>query len=122
MIEEIPNLSSRPPALLLGLREPSDFYLFGKLNGALLGKNLSPQKNSFWGSGVTDSIGRTSLESLFDAWKRRLSECFQMRSEYFTEGEFESLGEKPCSQRQTEMLTIIRYHIIDFRRSFLYMQ
>jgi hypothetical protein len=51
-----------------------------------------------------NSIGRAELESVFNSWERRSSECIQMKSEYIAYGESKILGENPDSHRQTETL------------------
>jgi hypothetical protein len=66
--------------------EPSDFYIFENPKGVLAGQELDSTEELLlvirW---VTDSIGQAELESIFDAWERRLSECIKMKDESSTE-------------------------------------
>jgi hypothetical protein len=62
---------------------PSDFYLFGKLKGALAGQECeSTEELLLMIRGVTDSTGPGDLEPVFDAWERRPNECIQTKGEY----------------------------------------
>jgi hypothetical protein len=100
MFEEIPNASNRSRAML---PEPG-FHLFGKLNGDLAGQKSNSRGQLLLATReAIHSIGGAELESVFDAWKRRLSECIQMKCEHTSQGKSKSLGEKPLYHPQPEM-------------------
>jgi hypothetical protein len=83
---------------------PSDRYLFGTLKQALVGRKFAyTEELLLLIRGVTDPIGWAGFESVFDAWKQRLSECIQMKSKCIASGQSKSHGENPYSHRQTEM-------------------
>jgi hypothetical protein len=61
---------------------PSDYYLFGKLEGAFAGREFASTKELLLAiKEVTGSIERDELESVFDAWERRLIQCIETQSE-----------------------------------------
>jgi hypothetical protein len=60
---------------------PSDFYLLGKLKGALAGQKCESTEELFGDQGVTDSIGLAELETIFEVWEQRLHECIQIKAE-----------------------------------------
>jgi hypothetical protein len=64
---------------------PSNFYLFGKLTRTLAGQEFSSTERFLSAAReITNSIGRDELESVFDAWARRLSQCMQIGGDYIT--------------------------------------
>jgi hypothetical protein len=69
---------------------PSDFCLFGKLKGALAGQELKSTEKL-----LVIIRGHWLYQAVFDAWKRKLSKCIQMKGESIAEGESKRLRENP---------------------------
>jgi hypothetical protein len=83
----------------------SDFYPFGKGKGAFDGQEFDSTKEFPLGIRVvTDHIKRAELESVFDAWKRRLGQCIRTRGEYIISGRSQRFWITQYSYPQTEML------------------
>jgi histone-lysine N-methyltransferase SETMAR len=62
---------------------PSDFYLFGKLKGALMGAEFADEQSLFDGVlRVLASISRDELEAVFAEWLMRLDKCIQIGGDY----------------------------------------
>jgi hypothetical protein len=62
---------------------PSDFDLFGKLKGAFAAREFGFTEEFLVAiKEATGSIERAELESVFDAWERRLGQCIQMKGKY----------------------------------------
>jgi hypothetical protein len=61
---------------------PSNFYLFEKLEIALAQEFQSTEEHLLVIRGVTDSVEWAELESAFEAWEGRLSDCIQVKGEY----------------------------------------
>jgi hypothetical protein len=84
---------------------PSDFYLFGKLKGAFAGRELASTEELLLAmKDVTRSIERDELESVFNAWERRLIQCIEEQGEYVNCGESKNHRRKPVSHSQSRML------------------
>jgi hypothetical protein len=80
IFEELVGLSNRSPDLA-----PSVFHLFRTLRDALARQEFESTEELLLAiMAVTGSIGRAGLESVFDAWQRRLNECLQMKGEHIT--------------------------------------
>jgi hypothetical protein len=61
---------------------PSDFHLFGKLKSASAGQVFQSTEELILAiMTVTGSIGWAEVESVFEDWKRRLSEWIQSKDE-----------------------------------------
>jgi transposase InsO family protein len=62
---------------------PSDLYLFEKLDRVFAGREfVSTEELLLAINEITASIERAELESVVDAWKRRLDKCIQIKHEY----------------------------------------
>jgi hypothetical protein len=62
---------------------PSDFYRFGKVKGAFAGREFTSTEELLLAiKEDTGSIERDELESVFDAWERRLIQCIETQGEY----------------------------------------
>jgi histone-lysine N-methyltransferase SETMAR len=64
---------------------PSDFDLFGKLNGQMAGREFESTDN-FLATirRLATAISREELESVFQEWERRLEECIRIGGEYIS--------------------------------------
>jgi histone-lysine N-methyltransferase SETMAR len=62
---------------------PSDFHLFGKLKGTFAGREFASTEELLWAiREITGLIERDQLESVVDAWERRLIQCIATQGEY----------------------------------------
>jgi hypothetical protein len=62
---------------------PSDFYLFGKLEGQMAGSEFESTEDLLATiRRLTNAISRGELESVFQEWERRLEKCIQVGGDY----------------------------------------
>jgi transposase len=62
---------------------PSDFYLFGKLKGQMVGSEFESTEDLLATiRGLTNAISREERETVFQEWERRLGECIRIGREY----------------------------------------
>jgi hypothetical protein len=61
---------------------PSDFSLFGHVNGLLRGESFETEAIVIGGRGHFEVVGKVNFDKVFLEWMTRLERCIEINSDY----------------------------------------